>query len=110
MRAKGSICRSLQMPVSPGLMRPCAVTPVASTKTSPAPPAARLPRWTRCQSSGSPSTAEYWHIGDTTMRLRSVTPRIARGERRFGDTTRLDEQSVALDSDQLLCDIWSAEL
>ena len=44
------------------------------------------------------------------MRLRSVTPRIARGERRFGDTTRLDEQSVALDSDQLLCDIWSAEL
>ena len=27
-----------------------------------------------------PSSAEYWHIGDTPMRLRSVTERTASGE------------------------------
>ena len=40
-------------------------------KTSPAPPTARLPRWTRCQSSANPSTEEYWHMGETTIRLRA---------------------------------------
>src|SRR5437660_9822622 len=39
---------------------------VISVKTSPAPPMALAPRCTRCQSSGVPSTAQYWHIGDTT--------------------------------------------
>jgi hypothetical protein len=29
---------------------------------------------------GKPFTAEYWCIGGTTMRLRSVTPRIVNGE------------------------------
>lgn len=37
-----------------------------------APPTARLPRLTRCQSFAKPSIALYWHIGDTMMRLRSV--------------------------------------
>src|SRR5437660_10491429 len=41
----------------------------------PAPPWANLPRWTRCQSVTWPSSAEYWHIGDTTMRLRASTSR-----------------------------------
>ena len=27
-----------------------------------------------CQSLAAPSSAEYWHIGDTTTRLGSVTP------------------------------------
>ncbi len=55
---------------------------VASTMTSPAPPAARLPRCTRCQSLAKPSSAEYWHIGETAMRLRKVTPRRFSGVRR----------------------------
>ena len=36
-------------------VRPSGLTAVASTITSPAPPTARLPRWTRCQSLGKPS-------------------------------------------------------
>ncbi len=56
------------------MIRPSAVTAVASTITSATPPAARLPRWTRCQSSANPSLATYWHMGDITIRLRSVTP------------------------------------
>src|SRR5712664_3865124 len=67
---------SSQIPVSPCVMRPRFSTAVASTNTMPAPPWANLPRWTRCQSVTSPSRAEYWHIGETTMRLRSSTSRI----------------------------------
>ena len=54
-------------------------TAVASTITSATPPAARLPKCTRCQSSASPSLAMYWHMGDIAIRLRSVTPRIVSG-------------------------------
>ena len=43
--------------------------------TRPAPPTARLPRCTRCQSFTVPSFAEYMHIGDTTTRLGMVRPR-----------------------------------
>ncbi|MET0582898.1 MAG: hypothetical protein ABWZ08_13140 [Pseudoxanthomonas sp.] len=32
-----------------------------------------------CQSPGTPSGSEYWHIGDTTMRLRSVSERCWKG-------------------------------
>ena len=39
---------------------------------APTPPAARLPRWTRCQSFAIPSSAQYWHIGDITIRLRKL--------------------------------------
>ncbi len=56
-------------------MRPTAETCVASVNTMPAPPMARAPRCCKCQSSPSPSVALYWHIGDTTMRLRAVTER-----------------------------------
>src|SRR5260221_2390041 len=55
-------------------MRPSGVTPVASTIISPAPEQAYWPRCMRCQSVMRPSLAEYWHIGETTMRLGSVTP------------------------------------
>ena len=72
-------CRSDQRPMSFGLIRPSGATAVASTTTSPTPPAARLPRWTRCQSLASPSSELYWHMGDMTTRLRSVTPRIESG-------------------------------
>jgi hypothetical protein len=63
------------MPVSPCVMRPRFSTAVASMNTAPAPPWASLPRCTRCQSVTVPSCAEYWHIGEITMRLRRRTPR-----------------------------------
>src|SRR3954467_11430325 len=63
------------MPVSPCVMRPRFSAAVASTNTMPAPPCANLPRCTRCQSVTWPSSAEYWHIGETTIRLRASTSR-----------------------------------
>ena len=71
--------RARYMPAQPGVMRPSALTSVISVMTSPAPPTARLPRWTRCQSPTVPSTAEYWHIGQTTTRLASSSPRSRSG-------------------------------
>jgi len=84
MRAHASRCASFQMPVSHGEMRPSGSTAVASLITRPAPPRAKEPRWTRCQSFGMPSLSshEYWHSGLTHRRLRVVTERIARGENR----------------------------
>ena len=54
-------------------------TAVASAITIAAPPTARLPRWTMCQSFGRPSVLEYWHIGETKMRLRKASERICNG-------------------------------
>src|SRR5215468_685797 len=67
------------MPASCGEILPSAVTAVASVNTRPAPPRANAPRCTRCQSVGWPSTDEYWHIGDTQIRLRNVVPRKVSG-------------------------------
>src|SRR5471030_3021598 len=61
-------------PVQRWVMRPSRVTAVASITRRPAPEIARLARWPKCQSLMQPSLAEYWHIGETTMRLGSVTP------------------------------------
>ncbi len=61
-------------------MRPFADTAVASMITSPAPPTARLPRCTRCQSLAIPSFAEYWHMGETAIRLGKVSWRRVSGE------------------------------
>ena len=70
------------MPASCGEIRPSGTTAVASLITSPAPPRANEPRWTRCQSDGRPSTEEYWHMGETHTRLRNVVPRRVRGSKR----------------------------
>src|SRR6185437_13518281 len=48
--------------------------------TSPAPELASIPRCTRCQSLAQPSSAEYWHMGETTMRLASSRPASRIGE------------------------------
>src|SRR5258707_4898058 len=56
-------------------MRPARSTAVASIITSPAPDTASEPRCCMCQSVALPSSALYWHIGDTTMRLASVRSR-----------------------------------
>ena len=45
-------------------------------RASPAPPTARLPRCTKCQSFAKPSSDEYSHIGETAIRLRNVISRI----------------------------------
>src|SRR6185437_3599020 len=92
----GAMCSSFQKPRSCGLMRPSGVTAAASVKMSPAPPTARLPRWTKCQSFAKPSSLEYSHIGETTTRLGRVMEPISRGEKRcagvFDVIALLDEQ------------------
>ena len=59
------------MPAQPGVIRPDGETQTISVITSPAPPSARAPRWTRWKSVGIPSSAEYMSIGETTTRLAS---------------------------------------
>src|SRR5512147_1248630 len=54
-------------------MRPSGETAVASARTRPAPPTARAPKFTKCQSLGTPCTAEYWHIGETAIRFLRCT-------------------------------------
>src|SRR6266404_521343 len=66
--------------MQPWVMRPCGSTWVASTMTRPAPEFASMPRWARCQSVAQPSTALYWHMGETTMRLSNSTPPSLIGE------------------------------
>src|ERR1700692_4501300 len=64
-------------------MRPSGLTAFASVITRAAPPIARLPRWTKCQSLANPSTEEYSHIGETAMRCGSVRLRSFSGEKRW---------------------------
>ena len=45
---------------------------------------ARQARCWKCQSFGTPSVAEYWHIGETMMRLRAVTDLKVIGRNRCG--------------------------
>src|SRR5438270_9434672 len=47
-----------------------------------APDSARLLMWVKCQSVATPSSAEYWHIGDTTTRFFKFRPRSLIGENR----------------------------
>ena len=60
-------------------MRPSGVTAVASMVRRPAPESARLPRCMTCQSVAHPFSAEYWHIGAMTIRLRNVSDPIRKG-------------------------------
>src|SRR5580704_1447825 len=70
------------MPAHFGEIRPCGLTSVISHITSPAQPSEKLPRCIRCQSFAEPLLELYWHIGETTTRLGSVSPRIVIGENR----------------------------
>src|SRR5436190_16042476 len=63
-------------------MRPRRSTPVASTVIIPAPDMARVIQCWRCQSVAEPSSAEYWHIGETATRLWNGIPPITIGEKR----------------------------
>src|SRR5690349_16410283 len=62
-------------------MRPIASTPVASMQNIAAPDSASELMWVKCQSVAEPSTAEYWHIGATMMRLLSFRSRRWIGEK-----------------------------
>ncbi len=59
-----------------------------SVKTMPAPPTAREHRCWKCQSPGVPFSAEYWHIGDIVMRLRTRTERKSIGRKMCGVRSR----------------------
>src|SRR5881394_196454 len=63
----------------------------------PGPDSASWPRWMRCQSFIAPSSAEYWHIGETTMRLGSVMPPSWIGVKSLG----------CFNLDSLLCERFS---
>ena len=73
---------SFHRPRQPGVMRPIASTWVASMQNIAAPDSASVLIWVKCQSLASPSSAEYWHIGATMMRLASARPRSFIGENR----------------------------
>lgn len=79
IRRHAAACSGAYIPAQPRVIRPSGETFVISVITSPAPPTAQAPRWTRCHSPGAPSTAEYWHIGDTTTRFCSSSPRRHKG-------------------------------
>ena len=66
--------------VSPSETSP-KVTAVASLIINAAPPTARLPKCTRCQSFANPSGSEYWHMGEISLRLLNVISYIVRGEK-----------------------------
>ena len=61
-------------------MRPMASTWVASMQNIAAPDSASELMWVKCQSVAEPSSAEYWHIGETMMRFASFRPRNSIGE------------------------------
>src|SRR5215472_5866612 len=55
-------------------MRASGSTPVISTIRRPAPDIDSAPKCCRCQSLAEPSSALYWHIGETAMRFANSTP------------------------------------
>lgn len=72
-------CASSSMVRQPIEMRPCGVTPVASTMIMPGAPVASAPRCALCQGPTCPSVAMYWHIGETHKRLGNSVSRIFSG-------------------------------
>src|ERR1700674_3190132 len=60
-------------------MRPRGSTAVASSITTPAPDIASVMAFCRCHSVGSPSIAEYWHIGEIAMRFGATSGPISTG-------------------------------
>src|SRR5205085_7534857 len=62
-------------------MRPMASTWVASMQNIAAPDNASELMWVKCQSLASPFSDEYWHIGETMMRLVNFRSRNWIGEK-----------------------------
>ncbi len=79
------------------LMRPAGSTAVCSTTSRPAPDTDSEPRCWRCQSLADPSTALYWHIGETAIRFASVTPpRVIGSNRRLARSMDMPLWSLLL--------------
>jgi hypothetical protein len=97
MRDQARTCSSFQRPVSCGEMRPSGLTAVASLTMRPAPPMAKAPRCTRCQSVGTPSrsSTEYWQSAGTQRRLRKVVERMLSGLKRVEEVTETSSRSGA---------------
>ena len=74
---------SFHSPRQPGVMRPMASTWVASMQNIEAPDSASELMWVKCQSLASPFSDEYWHIGETMMRLGNFRSRKWIGEKRL---------------------------
>src|SRR5947207_4287121 len=74
---------SFHSPRQPGVMRPMASTWVASMQNIAAPESASELMWVKCQSLASPFSDEYWHIGETMMRLGNFRSRNWIGEKRL---------------------------
>ena len=70
-------------------MRPCGETAVASMVSTAAPDEASWPKCMRCQSVIRPCSAEYWHIGATTMRLASRSWPTFNGVKRVASLIRV---------------------
>src|SRR5665213_3271812 len=81
-RLSAASLSSEYIPAHFGEMRPCGLTLVISAMTRPAAPSAILPSHIKCQSFAEPLLELYWHIGETTTRFGSVSPRMVRGENR----------------------------
>src|SRR5271170_1034433 len=82
--------------MQPWVIRPSRSTWVASRTTRPAPEFASMPRWVMCHSLATPSSAEYWHIGATTMRFGKVRSASFIGENKTLDIVvsyRLGEEN-----------------
>jgi len=73
LSARAASVASSHKPKHPGLMRPTAETAVASMVNMPAPLFSNWDQWARCQSVAWPLSAEYWHMGATTIRLGKVS-------------------------------------
>ena len=76
-------------------MRPGSSTAADSVMSNPAPDVANLPRCIKCQSLAQPSTALYWSIGPTTIRLSNVNPCRAIGEKRAEDDVEIAKGMLA---------------
>jgi hypothetical protein len=79
MRATAVRCASDQSPRQPWVIRPRGSTAVASSITTPAPDMASVMAFCRCHSVGSPSIAEYWHIGEIAIRFGATSGPISMG-------------------------------
>jgi hypothetical protein len=73
---------------------PFGETAAASVKTRAAPPTARALRCAKCQSLAKPLSQEYWHIGETPIRLANVTSRTLNSLNKW-DTARLSWLSAS---------------
>ena len=75
----GGLLLVVHSPAQPGVMRASLETTTISVNIKPGPPMAREPLVHRWKSVGTPSSAEYMHIGESTARFATVMSRRRKG-------------------------------